>query len=140
MDIQHAALLLLLLRIISDGFMLRVLAIQYPLLRAGNDPQVKTLRYVLLFFAIGVFLGNMIPIIVDIATIFADVERSSRTLNTVGLFYSFSNAITSVVSAVFFWLIYKVTGEETIKLEAERDALQGDNDALHAAEDARKKP
>lgn len=140
MDIQQAALILLVLRIVSDGFILRVMFIQFSLLRADNDPHVKRLRYVLFFFSIAVFLGNMIPIIVDIATYFADIQRSAKILNPIGTVYSFSNAITSVVSAVFFWLIYKVTGEATVKLEAERDKLQTANDDYHDADDARKKP
>jgi len=108
MDVHTAAYFLAAIRIVSAIFIGMVLVTQIPLLRAPHDALGRITQYILLAIALVIFLGNLIPVAVDLATVLGDIERSSQVLNTIGIGYAFSNAVTSVLSAVLIWLMYKV--------------------------------
>lgn len=112
MNIMALAIILLILRTISVGFMLRVLTISYPLLKAHNDPQIKPLRYVLFIFAVIITIGNVIPILIDLYGLSGEDIRNDD-LDTVLTVYFINNAFISAISAFCFWLVYKVSGLNT---------------------------
>ena len=108
MDIQTAAVFLTLIRLGSMAFITRVLFVQVPLLQADNDYATKVTQYILLALAVVIFFGNLIPVVVDLGTVFGDVDRSTKALNTIGVGYAFSNALTSLFSAGLVWGMYKL--------------------------------
>lgn len=118
MDIQTIAALLLALRLISAGFLLLVLAKQITLVRLPAKRYVKLTRVALLALTCAVFIGNIIPIYIDWATIFADLARSTKTVNTVGIAYSLDNATTAALASISIWAVYKL---------AELSAKAGEN-------------
>jgi hypothetical protein len=130
MNIQTLSIILLVIEIIAFVYIVRVVTIQYPLLKATNDQDVRPLRYVLFFLALALLLGIGISIGVDIATIINGSIRSTTTINPLGLVYSLANSLSDVLSSVLLWLVYKVTGLATIKIEAEKLSLQKSNDKL----------
>lgn len=88
------------------------------------------------------FIGNFIPIIINITALVGDVSNHPGTLNTA---YSLSNALTAVVLAVGWWMLYKVIADEQVLLESEKKKLTDknikltkDNKALHKRENALK--
>lgn len=105
MDIQVAAIYLLALRLLSSGFIISVLYIQVPLLHIKDEE--STLRKLLFALAVSLLCMNLIPVIIDVGTIFGDLERSAKALAQFSLYYSFSNAIFSVISAFLVWGIYQ---------------------------------
>jgi len=108
MDIVTAAIFLALIRIGSVAFITSVLITQIPLLKAHNDFSTRVTQYILLSLALVILLGNLVPIVVDLGTVFGDIRRSSAVLNTVGIGYAFSNAFTSLFSAGLVWGMYRL--------------------------------
>lgn len=112
MNIMILAMVLLALRFITVMFMIRVLSIQFPLLSAENDPQIKPLRYLLFIFATIITIGNIVPVTLDIF-IFMNQEIISEALGEILPAYFMNNAVVFALSAACFWLIYKFTGLNT---------------------------
>ena len=108
MDIQHAAIILLGIRLISTGFILSVLLLQIPLFKVKLGPAEQITRLMLFLLSAVLLFGNVIPVIIDFTTAVGAVERNASVLNQISLLYSFSNAMTSLGSAVLIWLIYKL--------------------------------
>lgn len=108
MDIQHAAIILLVIRLISTGFILSVLFLQIPLFKVKLAPAEQITRLILFLLSAVLLFGNVIPVIIDFTTAVGAVERSTSVLNQISLLYSFSNAMTSLGSAVLVWLMYKL--------------------------------
>lgn len=125
MDIKAVALILLLGRLVSFGFMLLVVKRQRALSKLPINPELVPLRKTLNRLSIVVLVGNLIPIAIDILTILAanSLEREDSP-SVVGVMYGFSNCITSAVSAFLIWTLYK-QAEKTVLLvdEATEKAL-----------------
>lgn len=111
MQIEHYALILLIIRIIAVALIIRVIAIQTPLLKAVNDPHLTPLRVALLVMSYVLLLGNTIPVVIDILTVFQAMPRSAQVLTESTLVYGFSNAITSVIAAATLRIIYKTSAD-----------------------------
>lgn len=105
-DIHIVAAILLPLHLMAIFFMGLVLRKQYPLLKAQDDKEITALRILLFFFAIILFVANIVPVVVDLLTIFDTVKRSTNVVNGLGLVYSISNGLVALVSSICFWLIY----------------------------------
>lgn len=106
MDIKTLAVLLLFGHLVSSAFIILVLRKQFKLFKVSIDPSIKVFRRVLFFLSMAILFGNVIPIIVDTATIFDAIVRSSHHVNTVGVFYSAANMITAVLSSLLVWTLY----------------------------------
>ena len=132
MDLLQAATILLGLRVISAAIIFYIIStITFPNLKAGNDPHVKPVRWVLFLISIALLIGNMIPIIIDIGSIFAGLERSTSTLSAAGAVYSFNNAISHVIYSLGFLFLFIKSGQANVELKAENKTLKEDNDELH---------
>jgi hypothetical protein len=106
-DIKLIALSLLICRIVSVGFILAVLRKQWILLKARNHAEVATLRRVLFYLAVVIFLGQFVPILIDSATLIDQAKRS--TPSALGVAYAYSNAFTAMISSLLLWLVYRVS-------------------------------
>lgn len=104
MDIKELALILLIGRIISDLFIFAVLRRQWQLITARYKDRLDKMRWVLFSVSVVIFLGNMIPIGIDIATLLADVGRAQPT--SVGIMYAFSSNIPMLMLSVLMWFVY----------------------------------
>lgn len=121
MDIKTATISLLILGLISLYFTIRVLIVQVPLLRTHDNDQDRRLRFLLFYIALTLLAGNLIFLAIDIATIFASLARSTRTLNTIGVVYSFAMSLTHTFATGFLWMIYKLIGINNAKLLEGKD-------------------
>jgi hypothetical protein len=106
-EIKFIALTLLLCRIVSVGFILAVLRKQWVLLSTKNHVEVATLRRVLFYLAVVIFLGQFVPIHLDSATLIDQVKRGAPS--ALGVAYAYSNAITAMISSLLLWLVYRVS-------------------------------
>lgn len=97
------------LRLISAYFIGRVLYIQYGLLKKPIDPDLRNFRAILFALSIVVFLGNLVPIAVDIYSLLFPVPRPAF-YSLLSVSYGLSAALTSVASALLIWLLYKIAG------------------------------
>lgn len=109
MDIQLLAALLLIGRVVSEYFIVRVLIKQWKIRNTKTHPRLLAMRRVLSLLAILVFVGNLYPLWLDIYTLFIDTEL--RTSHTVGLYsvvYSLDNNLTFVIASILIWVLYKL--------------------------------
>lgn len=134
MDIQLAATILLIERLIAVTITIFALRIAYRNLRALNDPEVRIVRVVLHGFAIALLVHNLIPIAIDAITIFGDIERSTQKLNPIGGLYAFNNATSAIIFAVGFLLIFVAAGVVNRRMQERNKVLQTENDELHSHE------
>jgi ethanolamine transporter EutH len=109
MDIKVYAALLLVLRMVSLFFMGSVIKRQLQLFRLYIDKEIRMYRRILFVLAIAIFVGNLIPGLIDILTITGELTRSSKTINGVSLVYSGAWAITSLLSAILIWWLYRMS-------------------------------
>lgn len=109
MDIQTLALLLLLGRLVSDGFIIAVLRKQWKLRKTRTHPRLMQIRKVLTLLAVLVFVGNIYPLLLDAYTLAAPAIRSSRSVNLVGVFYSLDNNLTFMFASILIWTLYKLS-------------------------------
>jgi hypothetical protein len=108
MDVKNLALILLLLRIVAIFLLGLVINRQIELIRRNNPDYVQSTRKLMLSFSLALLVGNLIPFVVDILTLAVDIPRSSATVNVVGVVYSLSNAVTSVVYSLLLTILYMV--------------------------------
>lgn len=121
--LQTIAIFLLIARLISVAFILVILRLQWKLFGTKIDftlvPNLTTLgrnrvylaRKILFALAVIIFLGNLVPIVIDTITILNsnDIGRPSG-LRLISILYASSNALTAMFSAIFIWFLYKVAG------------------------------
>lgn len=130
MNTQVAAFLVLILGLIGVWFMARVLMIQIPRLNTKDNTTDQAIRYVLFYLALSLLFVNLIPVAINIATVFVHIPRSASTLNPTGLAYLFSNAVANDLSAGLLWLVYRII-ENNAKLVARNKVLQAENNQLN---------
>lgn len=121
-SIQIIATILLLARLISVFFILRVLLLQFRLFGTKIDftlvpnltkmqrRHVYLMRRILFGLSVVILLGNIVPIIIDTITITANTLGRPAELRPISVMYAFSNAITAMVSAIMIWVLYQVAG------------------------------
>jgi cytochrome b561 len=121
-SIQLIAVFLLIARLVSVSFILIVLRLQWrlfgtkidfglvPNLTSFEKKQVYLARKVLFILAVAVFLGNMVPIVIDSITIFNDNLGRPSQLQAISVAYATSNALTAMCSAILVWALYRIAG------------------------------
>lgn len=109
MDIQLLAILLLIGRLISEGFIIAVLRKQWKIRNSPIHPRLKNLRKVLTLLAILVFIGNLYPLGLDLVTLFDATVRTTRDVNIVGVIYALDNNLTFMFAAILIWTLYKLS-------------------------------
>lgn len=109
MDIQLLAFLLLIGRLISEGFIIAVLRKQWRIRNSPIHPRLKNLRKVLTLLAILVFVGNLYPLALDLYTLYDSTVRTSQTANLVGVIYSLDNNLTFMFASILIWTLYKLS-------------------------------
>lgn len=109
MDIQLLAFLLLIGRLISEGFIIAVLRKQWKIRNSPIHPRLKGLRKVLTLLAVLVFIGNLYPLGLDLYTLFDASIRTSPNANIVGVIYSLDNNLTFMFASILIWTLYKLS-------------------------------
>lgn len=122
MDIKQVAAILLIGRLASCLFMASVLRRQLQLFKNEVYPELHTSRKRLFALAITVFVGNIIPILIDVATIVSPTSLSREDSPSVaGVTYGFSNCITAVVSSALVWSLYRLAARTTIIVDVDKE-------------------
>jgi hypothetical protein len=103
-DLTLLAALLLTLRLVSVGFLLRVLWWQWHFVRK-NDSWLRDTRLTLFVMTIVLLVGNIVPIVIDTAALTGGYDRAQPP--ALGLLYAFSNAATSVAASAGLWFMYR---------------------------------
>lgn len=109
MNIQLLAILLLIGRLISEGFIIAVIRKQWKIRKTAIHPRLRALRRVLTLLAILVFIGNIYPLLLDAYTLYDSAVRTSQTVNLVGVFYSLDNNLTFMFASILIYALYKLS-------------------------------
>ena len=107
MSIQALALLLLIGRAISITFIVLVIIKQWRLMRLPIDKEVVIFRRVFFVLSLIILAGNIIPIIIDVLTLFIETGRPAN-LRPISVSYALSNSFTAAVSAALIWSLYRL--------------------------------
>lgn len=131
MELRILAAILLLGRLVALYFIVSVIKRQYKLFRAKDD--IGTLRKVMFGLSLAMLGMQLIPIIVDVVGIIAPNLKASAVPRPLGIAYTFSNMIFSIVASIMLWLIYEVIDRENILLS--RKNAQLEDDKVHLQDD-----
>lgn len=136
-SIVTLAVILVLFRILSDAFIFSVILKQIALLRMPVPSYLKSFRLVLFFLSLAIFLGNMIPIVIDLLTIFIETGRPAQ-LRPISVMYAISGATTALLSAFLIWLLYRLADNDHDITEYTEQCLPDQMHKLHAKKAAKK--
>jgi cell division protein FtsB len=131
MDIQALATYLLALRIVSSVALIWVIIRQIRYLRENNPPEEQRIRLALFGVTLILLGGNIIPILIDLYTIFGMVERTSNVVNTIGVIYTFNNAGFAAIAGLSWAFFYWVADREKVYLRKENQQLHQEVEDLH---------
>lgn len=124
-SLQLIAFFLLIARLISVTFIVIVLRLQWRLFKTEIDftlvpnltklqkQKVYRVRKVLFCLSCIIFLGNMVPIVIDTITLFDNTLGRPSNLRAISIMYAFSNAFTAMFSVIMIWALYKLSGLTT---------------------------
>lgn len=104
--VETIAFILLIMRLVSLGFISLVLYRQLRLFRLNIDSGLVRFRIVMFLLGVVFFLGNLLPIVVDYTYAFVIQENDISLL----VYYAISNATTSLVASIILWHIYRIAG------------------------------
>lgn len=106
------AFILLVMRLISAGFMLSVLRKQWKSLKKPIDKDLVVFQRILFGMSVIIFLGNAVPIVIDTVTLFVETSRPDQ-LAALSVSYALSNALTAMMSAILIWFMYRIAENST---------------------------
>lgn len=121
MNIKTLAEILLTGQIFSAVFIFLVLVRQVALFRLRVQSGLEWFRRILFALALTIFLGNLVPIIIDIATIRQPAIRVVKHTNLIGLLYASSNTFASTMSALLIWIMYRLAAKTMLIVEHEKE-------------------
>lgn len=109
MNLKLLVILLTFGRIASIVFNILVLKRQLKLRKKKTHPRLMKYRQVLMTLAFIIFLGNIYPLFLDLATL-AGVftQRGPETVNWSLSIYSLDNNLTFLVASILIWVLYKL--------------------------------
>lgn len=115
-EVKLLAAILLFLRLIAVFFLVFVISRQLKFL-FRKDQELTVVRIVLMTLLGLTFIGNFVPIIIDVSTLMReDIKGAPSALLSA---YALSNAFTAAISAIGWWVLYKVIEKERISDEEE---------------------
>lgn len=110
-EVKVLAAILLSLRIVSVVFLAFVISRQLKFL-FQKDQILTTVRIVLMTLIGLTFIGNFVPIIIDVSTLMReDISGKPSVLLSS---YALSNALTAAISAIGWWVLYRVIENERV--------------------------
>lgn len=122
MDIHTLAIVLLTGHLAAIFFMALVMIRQsYIMRKLHPQPSLVGIRVLLLALSITVTIGNLISVGVDALTIFDLVERSTSTINPIGLVYSGANMSVALISALIIWLLYRMAKKTLVLVDYDKE-------------------
>ena len=112
---------LLIIRLISMGLLVSVIKKQLKLFKLPVEDEtlldtirIQHFRSTLFIMAFIIFIGNLIPAILDVLTIF--MNHLIQT-NTAYFIYTIVNNITALASSYLIWKLYRIANNEKAKTD-----------------------
>ena len=93
---------------VAMSFIIRVLVKQVGLFKYDiKDQDVRHFRKILFFISLTIIIMGLIPIVINVATIFIETGRPS-TVSPVRLIYSLAVHIQTLLLSYLLWRIYRL--------------------------------
>lgn len=112
MSIKTLAVILLVGHLVAVAIILSVIRKQVKILKQKPDPELHAGRVFLSISAVGILLGNAIPLVVDAGVLFDKIHRTHPTAP--GVAYALSNMLTLNLLAGAMFATY-VVAEKLLK-------------------------
>lgn len=113
LTIRTIAAILLIFRLISMFFIIRVAILQFNILKTSIQEDLIAYRKVLFRLSLSIILFNIVPILIDSLTLFVTTNRPA-TLQLISIAYAVSNASSALVSAIAISTLYKLAARAKI--------------------------
>ena len=84
---------------------------QWALFKLPIDHSILRFRRTLFFLTLAIFIGNIIPAVIDLLTLF-DLTTRPLTVQLPSVLYSFDNSITALLSSYLIWRLYRLAADE----------------------------
>jgi hypothetical protein len=111
-DLKAYVITLLIIAAIGMVFILRVLKKQISLFRYPiMDREIRHFRYVLFLISIVIIVMGLIPISINVYSLFAETERPDQ-VPIISLVYSLGVHIQSLLLSYLLWQVYKLAANE----------------------------
>lgn len=130
MSVKLLASILLIGRLVSVVFISLVIRRQWTLFKSKIAPHLVSFRRNLFILSIVILLGQVVPIIIDTLAIYADVSKSSASPSPIGVAYAVSNCLTSILSAIFIWTLYRMAARQLITTDKTEAGLRRKSDVI----------
>lgn len=125
LTIQQLAIGLIFLHMGSVIYISMVLRRQFGLFKVPISPYLNHFRKVLFTLSCIVLLGNVIPILIDVLTLFVQTGRPAH-LRIVSILYAFSNGVTALISAYLIWKLYHLAADTKKMTDFTEDTLKAE--------------
>lgn len=117
MDSQTLAGILLLGRIVAVFFIARVIHKQLKLFKFAVPTYINRFRKLLFCLSLVLLISNLAPIVIDVLAIQNEVQKMRGEPLLIGIIYACSNMVTSVISGLIVWMLYREAAKRTHELE-----------------------
>lgn len=118
-SIEVYAIILLLIRVASMTFIFFVLKRQFGLFKLPiknsdivDAKALKHFRAVLFFLALIIFIGNILPAVIDISSLLNVSNGRPSLVQPISFAYTLSASITSLLSSYLIWRLYRLAADE----------------------------
>jgi hypothetical protein len=122
MTIKMYAFTMLVAHVGSMVFIFLVLRRQWALMKQPIPPAVRRFRVVLFMLSMAIFVGNIVPLAIDLATLFVETSRPP-VVKPLSLAYAYSNALILLVSSYLIWTLYRLAADTKSVTDFEKKAL-----------------
>ena len=116
-DINSISAILFVLHLVASGFMLLVIKRQFGLFKKYIDPELRTFRLILFLLSVSIFLGNLVPLIIDLCNALGVAPDEVPVGRVV---YITANAIVAVISSILIWSMYRMAAKTAVIVESDR--------------------
>lgn len=105
MSVKILAIILLLVNLVTVGFLIAVMAKQIKLIRLKIH-SLQPQRITFLALSLTSFIGQLAPLALLLNAVLMDGTASTRQPSVLGMSYAVSNGITSLVLSILLWILY----------------------------------
>ena len=107
--VQTAAIILLLLRILSLGLIASVVLRQITLFKLRIDSDLVKFRFILFLLGVAMLVGSVVPIYIDV---YYSIIETDASWNGPLVMYATSNTLTHLAGSLLLWKVYQIAGTQ----------------------------
>lgn len=119
MDIKLIAGIGFVVEVIASIFIFLVLVRQIKLFKHHVQEDLIWYRRILFIMSITIFVGSLLPMLIDLFTVFSLVRRTTDHVNLIGVVYFIANTLKSLLLSSLIWVLYRMAARTLINADIE---------------------